>query len=81
MSPQLLEALKRGVLVALAAAVSAGLAAYVQTGDVQLAIAAGLVAAAGALGFRGVAEGLYDGHRSATGNVKPSDVGSGPGLK
>ena len=75
MSPQLQAALVRALFSAVVAGALAAVAAYSQTQSFNAAIWAFVAAALGALGIRGAAEGVYDGHRAAKGLVHPSDVG------
>jgi len=80
LTPQLQAAVLRALGLALTAAVVTGGIALLQGSDWKLAAALALGSAGAALGYRGGAEGLYDGHRHLTGNVKPSDVGQSPGA-
>lgn len=73
-TPQLQAALLRSLGAVLVAAAGAGLLAYAVTGNVRAALPAAAGAAAGALGWRGGAEGLYDSKRASVGDVRPGDV-------
>lgn len=75
-SPQMKAALLRGLGVALSAFVLSFLVALSQGASVELALAAAIAAALGALGIRTGAEGVYDTRRAIVGDVKASDVGA-----
>lgn len=68
-------AIIRGAYTAVGIFVATFLSVYLQTDDLKVSTISGGIAAAGALGFRGGVEGIYDSHRDKTGAVKPSDVG------
>ena len=75
LNPQLQAALLRAIGLALTAAVVTGGIALLQGSNWKVAAGLALAAAGASLGYRGAAEGFYDSHRQAHGNVKPSDVG------
>lgn len=51
------------------------LPAWAVTDDLKGPLIAGGMTALGALGFRGLGEGLFDKHRNATGDLRSADVG------
>lgn len=68
-------AILRSVYLAIGMFLLAFLPAYAVTDELKGPLIAGGLSALGALGFRGFGEGIFDEHRNATGDAKPSDVG------
>ena len=71
----------RGVYNALGAGAAAFLTCYATTDDVKAAAIVAGITALGALGFRGVIEGVADANRDARGDVLPGDVGAGKRVR
>lgn len=78
LSAQQRAAYIRAALQAIGYGVLMFLTVFQTSGEVRDAAIAGGIAILSALGIRGVAEGQYDAHRDAVGDVRPGDVGSAP---
>lgn len=77
-TPQLKAAVLRALGLAVVAAGTTFFTALGGGATLQVAAVSAGGAAFAALGIRGAIEGLYDGKRAATGDVKPADVGQAP---
>lgn len=71
----LTTAVIRALYAAILAGAVAGLTAYQTTEDGNAAVITGVLAGLGVLMARGAGEGLYDQHRQAVNDQRPSDVG------
>jgi hypothetical protein len=71
-------ALLRGFYLAVGSFLVVALPVWATTDEWKPIVIAGGMAALASLGFRGVAEGMYDANRAKNLDQKPSDVGYKP---